>query len=226
MHAACRTLLESHCLHRVLDQTTRAHVVRTWRKIRHAEIAEIVSDSLSGSGNLFSSTWLKVDAESEGLKALHCFPVFVRDLPYDDSCRVKAQDQALQLFSRLESYESTVLIVLWRELGKSIAPNRNSKGTGRKIGKHKRAVWAGANDALRTGSLRCVGFGRVEFDLCLRDRFNGVGAVDVSGNLSPPRPLWIVFRLRCCKPDERQQDTCPQRSGNAKYETHVLAIEL
>src|ERR1035438_9398976 len=89
MHTACRTLLESHCLHRVLDQTTRAHVVRTWRKIRHAEIAEIVSDGLSGSGNLFSSTWLKVDAESEGLKALHCFPVFVRDLPCDDSCRRK-----------------------------------------------------------------------------------------------------------------------------------------
>ena len=107
LHAACRTLLESHCLHRMLDQTTRAHVVRTGRKIRHAEVAQIVRDGPSGCGNLFSSTGLKVDAQSEDLKALHRFPVLVGNLPSDHSCRVKAQCQTLQLFSGLESDESS-----------------------------------------------------------------------------------------------------------------------
>jgi hypothetical protein len=131
------------------------------------------------------SGWLKVDAQSEDLKALHCFPVLVGDLPSYHSCRVKAQCQTLQLLSRLESDESVlvVLILLRREFRKSVAPNRHRKGAGGKIRKHKRTVWSGAHDALRTGGLHCVGIGRVEFDLGLGDGFAGIGAGDASRNL-------------------------------------------
>ena len=116
MHAAGRTLLESHGPHRMLDQTTRARVVRAGRKIRYAEVAQIVSDGPSGKGNLFSPTWLKADAQSEDLKALHCFTVLVGDLPGDQACGVKAQGQTFQLLSGLKGNELTVVILLRREL--------------------------------------------------------------------------------------------------------------
>src|SRR5580698_6163713 len=70
LHAARWTLLEPSCPHRMLDQTSRAHIVRTGWKIRHAEVAQVVSDCSTESGNLFSSSRPKLDAQSHDLKAL------------------------------------------------------------------------------------------------------------------------------------------------------------
>src|SRR5580700_12166752 len=71
LHTARRTLLEPHFAHRMLDQPSRAHVVRTGLKIRYAEVAQVVSDCSTEAGNLFSSPRLKLDAQSHDLKALN-----------------------------------------------------------------------------------------------------------------------------------------------------------
>jgi hypothetical protein len=173
----------------MLDQTTGADEVKTGREIRQAEAAEIVGDGPTGCGNLFSSTWLKVDAQSEDLETLHCFSVVVGDLPGDHSCGVKAQGQTVQFFSGLESDELAVVILLLLrgKFRKSVVPNRNPIGASRKVGKHKRAVGCAAHDALGAGSLRGIGIGGVEVDLCLGDGFAGIGAVDASRNLPQRR---------------------------------------
>jgi len=183
----------------MLNQTARAHVVRTGRKIRQTEVAEIVSDCSTGSRDLFLPTRLKVDAQSEDLKTLDCFPVFIGDLPGDHSGRLKTESKILKLLAGFESDEFAliVLALLLRKFQKSFAPNRDPKGAGRKIGEHIRAIWATAHDALRTGRLHCVGIGRVEFNLSLGDGVAVIGAIDASRYLRQRQlgGLGIVFCL-------------------------------
>ena len=230
MHAACRALLESDFSHRLMDETTRTHIVRTRGQIRQAEVAEIVRDGPAGSGDLFSATRLKVDAQSKDLKALDWFLVFVGHLPRNYPCRVKAQIEILQLLPGFQSDVSTmaVPIPLRREFRKPVAPHRHAIGACRKIRKHKRAVWAGAHDTLRTGGLRCLGIGRGELDLSLGDGFAGIGAGDATQDL-PQRQLvglGIVLRLGRCNRGWSQQEYCAQRSCDAECETRRLAFEL
>ena len=84
----------------------------TGRKVRHAKVAEIVSDCPRGCSNLFLSARLKVDAQSENLKALNSFPVLVGDLPGYHSCRVKAQSQILQFLSGFENDEAALVVLV------------------------------------------------------------------------------------------------------------------
>src|SRR5258708_5303723 len=195
-----------------MDETTGTHMVRTWGQIRQAEVAEIVRHSPAGSGDLFSAALLKVDAQSKDLKALDWLLVFVGDLPGNYPCRVKAQMEILQLLSGFQSDVPALAVPILRrrEFRKPVAPHRYAIGASRKIREHKRAVWAGAHDALRTGGLRCLGIGRGELDLSLGDGFAGIGAGDATRDLPQRRlgGLGIVLRLGCRNRGPGQQQRC------------------